>query len=61
MLHRHGLLSLKNVFLRSSTIKKITPLLHSSSTTDSIKPSMFEEDDDTERVTIQEEGHKCSP
>lgn len=62
MLHRHGLLSIKDVFLRSVTIKNITPLLHSSSTTDTIKPSSFEEDnDDTERVTIQEEGHKCSP
>lgn len=41
MLQGHGLLSVKGVFLRSVTIKNITPLLHSSSLTDSINPSLL--------------------
>lgn len=61
MLHRHALLFTKDVFLKSVTIKNITPLLHSSSSTDLINPRLFEEDDDdTESATIQEEGHECS-
>lgn len=49
---------IKDVFLKSVTLKIITPLLHSSfhssSSTDSINPSLSEEDDDdTESATIQ--------
>ena len=56
MLHRHALLSIKDVFLKSVTLKIITPLLHSSFSTDSINPSLSgEDDDDTETATIQKE------
>lgn len=41
MLQRHALLSVKDVFLRSVTIKNITPLLHSSSLTELITPSLL--------------------
>lgn len=56
MLPRHALPSNKDVFLKSVTLKIITPLPQSSSLTDSINPGLPPEDnDDTGSATIQKE------
>lgn len=53
----HALLSIKDVLLKSVTLKIITPLLHSSYPTDLVYPSLSEEDvDDTESTAIHKEA-----
>lgn len=57
MLHRHALLSIKDVLPKSVTLKIIAPLLHSSYSADFVYPSLSEEDDDdTESATIHKEA-----